>query len=698
MDVSNMLHLSNFSFVFLNIIILLIFYYLIGYVFIDKFIDFDRYIRKEKNNILFVPIYTSVGLSVFTILLHTVSLLIINRHLSIITFSIVISFGLVYLGIKKIKLINTSTNSIKKIEINRDSLIDLLVYFITVIYFSYAIYKFKWPPIGDAINHSFYVSLIINNSRIPNAFTPISDFPFFYPKGFHINAAFFSLLLQIYPAESVFLFGGFLIIILITMIYAMSFLFSRSRLAALFMYILSFQVYYINSKPGNLERWIVGYFFNGPYPNIYGLLMVFLSFSLVTLAASNEDLINNKKYTLIHFPIIIALLLTYPNFTYFVIIFLLINLRLNNRKQNFKDFLSFLTKDRHTFAYFIINICLLIYYSYYIYVFEVAPNMFIKDKFFRYKGINLNYMIPQSYLFGGIFGHIMVLGLVLSIFYLIISGLYRIKNQQDELLDIRFIKYSLITYVFIMIVLLSSTDINIYKYLYFVILPDRAIIIILILSWLINYYIIKNLIYLLLSMINYKNIINKNRRIIRSPKRNSMLISILILFLLFNDNIYVSLQQHASGQLIEHYSWFSKRESFKTDIKVLEWVIYNIPSCDLILNDFSWSSLYILGLSLKNITSHYNYIFAIMNRTKDALMVWLNPSNESLLISFLRRYNVSYILSTSEIGYFNYLEWKYKSKPYSPKEYIEILEKYNFLKIIYRNGDAAVFKVIKEYL
>ena len=82
-----------------------------------------------------------------------------------------------------------------------------------------------------------------------------------------------------------------------------------------------------------------------------------------------------------------------------------------------------------------------------------------------------------------------------------------------------------------------------------------------------------------------------------------------------------------------------------------------------------------------------------LNKTKELHNIWLYPENKTFNTYLLEKYNVSWILTTSEWGYADYLgDWKYKAKPYKPSEYIEIFSDYDILELVFRSGNATVFR------
>ena len=75
----------------------------------------------------------------------------------------------------------------------------------------------------------------------------------------------------------------------------------------------------------------------------------------------------------------------------------------------------------------------------------------------------------------------------------------------------------------------------------------------------------------------------------------------------------------------------------------------NVNESDLIMTDYTYTSKSIQSFSLKNVTANpYPSSPLEVERAKDNVIAWDRPS---LLRSFLRTYEVKYILLDSELGH-----------------------------------------------
>lgn len=177
------------------------------------------------------------------------------------------------------------------------------------------------------------------------------------------------------------------------------------------------------------------------------------------------------------------------------------------------------------------------------------------------------------------------------------------------------------------------------------------------------------------------------------PVDKRVILAGLTVFLFFNSTglAVTSLSSHASLALAGNSAWFSHSPTFQDSFNAMEWVNEHAKSGERILNDWSFTGLYLESLSIKNVTMLY--ILRGYNITSDLQEIWLDPKNVTLVQSLLEKYNVSYILVTSEYSFYNFLvNSTYMPKPYTPHEYVHIFTGYPFLQLVFESGDAAVFK------
>jgi hypothetical protein len=158
-------------------------------------------------------------------------------------------------------------------------------------------------------------------------------------------------------------------------------------------------------------------------------------------------------------------------------------------------------------------------------------------------------------------------------------------------------------------------------------------------------------------------------------------------------------------QLTRTHGWFlSESEDFDDMYNTATWIKNSIDSNDLILNDRSYSSLFIHGFSVKNLTYSYLNGFGFFNSSEQESMfrelstIWSDPYDAQNVHSMLQKYDVKYIVAMPEEGYPDYRNWggsgePISRKPFSNLEYRLIFNSYSFLHQEYRSGDAYVYSV-----
>jgi hypothetical protein len=156
-----------------------------------------------------------------------------------------------------------------------------------------------------------------------------------------------------------------------------------------------------------------------------------------------------------------------------------------------------------------------------------------------------------------------------------------------------------------------------------------------------------------------------------------------------------TLNSHFSLNILTSPStnYFLKQSGFTSDFEALEWIDRNIPPEDLILNDFSFSSFYLLSFSYRNVTTFYQ---SHSKATIDSFQVWRKPEDSNFLRLMIEKYDVKYIFVTSEPRFFDYLykgPAEYTVKFYTPSEYIDIFDSYPFLTPIFRQGESVIYKI-----
>jgi hypothetical protein len=182
-------------------------------------------------------------------------------------------------------------------------------------------------PVGDIVwGHSPFVSAIEAEGRVSMESVWFSSF---YPRGFHATVATFNQIFRLYPGQAILVLGIVVSALLPLIIYAIVFISTRSILLSLVGYLSTFYVHSL----GHLEKFILGPFFNGPYPNLTGYLILFTYIALLCSVPDLSSKPNRKWFWFIDSLIFGALLITYPSFSLLFIVIHMIFWIQNRRSQ-----------------------------------------------------------------------------------------------------------------------------------------------------------------------------------------------------------------------------------------------------------------------------------------------------------------------------------------------------------------------------
>jgi hypothetical protein len=607
-----------------------------------------------------------------------------------------------------------------------------IVFVVSFLYLTNVVAIFQWPPPSDIVGHGFYTSLIIYDQRIPTSFYPFANLGFYYPLGLHVNAAFLSLFLGIYPGEAVFLFGGILIIALTSLMFSLVYMITKSRVLSLSAYLLLFLTYSTQGG-GNLEEYVFGYLFNGELPNIYGFLIILLSLAIIVIHAKTKD---QQTLTRLYPIVMIVLLLTYPNFIFWpLLLFLFTVLQVGVR-----DFAITCSKTRRDRIFTAVFMILSTYFVLYVYfgIFNALASL---------GGLAPGYYLPQEYLLNSVFGVSIVSAFAFScvliiLSYIKVSGSSSTSLAPPDLMELRPV---LLTYALIVIALFLSLNTALYDLLQYL-FPSRLVIMAMIISLIVNLRALTSIVNVLTRRLFRYDLVNRqftsvapsmvfrsdaaaktgtsgiarttdrsaaSGRVRGHPHRNKTPMDtvaaafIILIFFSANGLLPYSLAAHFSFGLATADSSSFKPYPFKDDFSAMEWIRNNVKDGELILNDWSWDGLFLTSLSAMNVTMQYSlaylstlnlsvqYHVAALNRTRDLQNVWLDPQNATLVHSLLGKYNVSYVFSSGDWGYLDIqgASKGYKAKPYSPDMYVEFFSNYPFLDLVFISGSSAVFKV-----
>lgn len=614
-------------------------------------------------------IYTTLGLFTVTIISYILGFIIINKF---VLFSIIVIFILpIIRGTKKI---NYNFVYIRKF-LSLDNVVPFILFIITFTYFIKVIGIFKWPPPGDIFNHGLYTSILIYNQKITTTLGPYAPSVLAIPaiSGIHVMSALISMITGIFPGEAVFIMGGVISILIPLILYSLVFLYTRSILFSLMGF---FSVFLIG--PG-LERWIYGYFYNGPYPNLFGFLAIifFITYQKIQNDYGNETS-DSKRKNVVTIIIILGVLFTYPPFVvYPLLYYTLLTICDKNTRENT---IINIKKLAYSYPPLVIIITFLF----------IVASMIMNRNFLLQilRGLisylskaygRLSYSIYVPLFYKSAIGVAIIVAGFISILFLVKQLHYNLG----------------LFYLIIFVPVMFSLHPALFPY-FSLILPNRSLMLCALISWV--------LILILISDIfpNYENIsirltFQNHQYLGRCKVNYKALFSSLCLLIVFVPSLVTTLQFEPAHR----YSWLL-RHGFTDDYDVLLWASENILSDALIMNDYSYDSRYLLSFSLKNVSSKYHFDTDYeRNRAIEIQYFWENKLDNGMLFKLIEKYNVSYILVTSQKSYHNWVgingDDRYTTKAFKPEEYKIFFNDLPLLELMFEKGESGIYRIKKPF-
>lgn len=503
-----------------------------------------------------------------------------------------------------------------------------------------------------------------------------------YPAGMHVTAVTLSLPFGWYPAQTIFIFGAAIAALIPSVIYSLTYLVTQSKVLS---GIAFFSTYFINPS-GNLEQWIMGYFYNGPYPNLIAFLIVFVFVALSVLYYQNI-IHGSLRYLVICFVFFASLILTYPAFAPYILLFTLFVLVIK-RKAFFSDLEKEVSAKNR--ARFEVIVCILL-------ITLICVSVFYQLNL----SLALMGVVAQtgsSYLMS------------FASFVTNALGIMAIAGAISAIILVFFKRHSVISFIYIgvfTLLILSLLPLA-SSYLSFI-LPKRTLVLIGVLSWPLMLVVIDEFLKARISPLKITIQVSKSVNLFPKfshyflKKQNfGKLVVAAICFVL----LFPSFYGFVSSEENRNYGWLSLSDTFNADFAALKWIDKNVPVNDLVLNDLSFVSQYSLSLSPKNLTYqrwfHSMYLNPTTNsRALELFQIWQNPTDIDLVCTLLLKYNVSYVLSTSEWYYWRDHELFgggiYDStppKPASPAMCAQVFDSYPFLVKTFEMNSTRVYKVL----
>ena len=614
-----------------------------------------------------LPVYLTLGLLTLTILLFVTGLVRISGYIFIVTTLFSLSL-IIYYHLKSKSRIETKTDFI-----SFDNIVPAALFIITFLHFSTVIAIFRWPPPGDVFNHGLYASILVYNQKVGFTLAPYAPSVQIFPMltGLHVLSAALSMLTGVFPGEAVFIIGGAIVILIPLLLYSLSYILTHSKLLSLFAFLSTFLI-----GPG-LAQWVFGYFYNGPYPNLFGFLAILLF--LIYHIASSEIQVDRKssmRDKALALVIILGVLFVYPPFAIFPILYLLVSALYEGKIV--KAFKNITIRRKSVFLLSLFLAITVLFIALFMttnqeFLFQIVQGLSLYgSRLYGRRG----YAVCASIFYTSVIGIAILVAGTVSIFFVV-------KHLHAKLA---------LFYLVVFVPVMFSLHPYFFPIFSFI-LPNRSLMICSLISWV--------LISVLLShvFVNSKHVsvrlAFKNRLCKRQISLSKVVAVALIILLAFTPSLF----SNFAFEPAHSYSWLM-RHGFSNDYDVLLWIHENVQPSDLIMNDYSYTSRYLQSFSIKNVTAKINLNSDYeRNRTIEVQDFWRNPTSISLFIKLVENYNISYILVTSERGYLNWVvidgDNRYTSKPFTPAEYKTTFSNNPCLELIFEKGDAGIYKVSK---
>jgi hypothetical protein len=647
------------------------------------------------------PIYISFGLIITTIVLSIIGIVYIGSE-GLIAFAI-ISYGLLIFRLYKS---DSGLNILKFFSSIKPS--EYVPYYASVLLFGFIVIHYSlvagsmgWPPSGDAVTHGFLTSILVHNDRLQTTLAPIAPSqPWYEPFGLHLMSANLSLLFGLFPGEAIFILATAIIILILLLIYSLVYLLTRSTGFSVLALTSGFYIY----PGGGLEYWLIGYYYSGVYANLFGYLalLVFMTCAFVIFDGYRKDI----KFKLVVLVSILGIGITYTPLA--ILPFLYISSQyIFHLRYRFKGalyllqrffYINFFHKSQektadHKFHQMsrrsiaikprLMTIIGVLSVLSIVFVINYEKTGFLTVILTISKIIQIVYTIYSGYaltpadLFAD-FGN-----LILTFLTMLLSGISLIKRNRSNL--------SLFYLLFSGSILVSTLNITA-DYTWFL-LSKRLFPLLIIFGWIMIATYTNDFLSWLANKISLKDINRKHITHMNVLHISRAAISLVVISVFFLSP-FIS---HITFEQRDLWSWFPRSDWFRNDYDLLAWVSRNTNARDLLMTDYSYTSVFLDSFSLKNVTAKWWPDSPIeFERAKDSTIAWNRPE---LLRQFIDKYDVKYIVLNSEWSYLDLTaiggDGLFHAKRFSVEQYMEIFSQMPFLKVVNQVGSAAVYKVVK---
>ncbi len=551
----------------------------------------------------------------------------------------------------------------------RDLAAPLLV-LATLGYLTWVVVTMRWPPIGDVIFVHGPVTTYLVNGGYPSAYGHLG---YFYPVGFHVFPAALVGPLGLYPAEAVFVLGAFVAALIPPLMYRLA----RQLGAPALLALLAFTAAFVVHPSDNLEQWILGPLYNGPYSNLLGLLLVSL---LMVLLADRFPQGLSGTGLRVYVPAALVysavLAFVYPSFAVLVvldIVFLAV-LVLRTHQSSATSALRARVRQHPRTAIGVIVVLGLA-------LLGLALRASYLDLIWQLYATPppdyVAYRLDPSFLTNNPSGVVALAGIVVALYWVW-------KRRHVGLA---------VFYLMTAALLFLSLVPNLYS-LIWPILPSRSLMILVIAAW---PMVLAQAVPSVLQLRKWVSRALGRDAAALAPRSRGLVIITVILFALVLGVQATADPTVNAFNAPQHYGWYSATPYFEWDVDGISWLAAHAQPQDLVLSDGSFISRYALSVGLVNLS---NMIPLEFNQTLfNALnYIWEHPSDTTNVTRILKEYDVRYILSTSDWGTYVLSVHQYLPKAFTPHAYAAIFDGYPFLGVGFASGDTRVYTVDQSLL
>lgn len=540
--------------------------------------------------------------------------------------------------------------------------LSICLFFISLSYFGYVAWQMQWAPPGDAVLHSTITAIISETGKLSTPDVQINklgfilhEFTFSYPPGFHLLAAIMALSTGVFPGQATVLLAAFISSLMPLLIFSMLMHQTGSVKLSAIGWAMTFILPYQQFSTWPQHDLLTANLLNGTYmAHLGNLFLLCLVYVLV-----------RKEFSFrLYWSVVFCLILTYTGYFSFTVLWTLFTYITSiyaGRKVTVKS--KFLDKSKiiNLFPILFIVIFPIIFSKEFIYVLNTM------------KKFSFNYRIYGDWL-----PPFLSFPYTLVVVSIIFASLVLLLLKIELKLSVIFLSSTL--------VILGALNENLYSNLLFTTYPQRFFPVFVIIGYCV----------LMIFIANCKRIAKAKQFKILSNRRWLQPLSIrpqtkkiisIILFISFIVSVFSPYMTYTPS------CWGRPTGS---DYEVLKWISEKIPSNQLILNDPTFTGLFLCSFSPKYIVNIFPMPFSALPRANELNQLFYDPGDYELSARLFSKYDVRYVYVSSEDVYKEWFSenWIYKRWP--PETYLMIFDLNPYLTKIFQKGQSAVYRVILD--